>query len=91
MVHEDDSLDFITLNVEVNDPLFINRAGNDFHINLGNSPAIDFAAANNSVLYDIDFEPRGLDNQDVDDLFGPYDIGADETNNDDIIFKDGFE
>lgn len=91
MVHEDDSVNFISINVELNDPVFINRVNNNYHIHPLNSPAIDYAGASGSFLNDIDFEPRGLDNPDFNDFFGPYDIGADESNNDEIIFKDGFE
>ena len=73
------------------DPLFVNRVGNNYHIHPLNSPAIDFAGQNRSLLEDIDFELRGINNPDMNDLFGPYDIGADEASNDEIIFKDGFE
>lgn len=40
---------------------------------------------------DIDREDRGYDDPSFSNLFGPYDIGADETYATDIIFKHGFD
>ncbi len=90
IVHEDASLNLISLNVVVADPLFVNRAGNNFHIDPFNSPAIDVASSG-SGLPDIDFETRGLDRPEIMDFLGPFDIGADEAQRPDAMFSDGFE
>ena len=96
IVHEKNSLGLpalpnTDLDIMVTDPMFVDSAGHNYHINPINSPAIDFAAANFSNLEDIDYEARGLDNPNVNDLHGPYDVGADESRRPDAIFKDGFE
>ncbi|MCB1584465.1 MAG: hypothetical protein KDI92_15520 [Xanthomonadales bacterium] len=74
------------------EPVFVNPQGGNYHLHV-NSPAIDYCydASGNSTT-DIDYDDRGVDNPDIDNLHGTYDLGADEFNiNNDIIFKNGFE
>ncbi len=77
----------------VADPKFVDRANKNYHINAATSPAVDYC--DNSLAQvtsqDTDREDRGWDDYTVNNLYGPYDIGADETYDNDIIFKDGFE
>ncbi len=73
----------------LNTPVFINPQQGDYHL-VFNSPAIDYChKTENEVLTDIDYDQRGIDDPDNVDLFGLYDIGADEFN--DLIFRDDFE
>jgi hypothetical protein len=74
------------------EPVFVNPAAGNYHL-LVNSPAIDYCYdASGNAGSDIDYDERGIDNPDVSNLHGIYDIGADEFNlNNDIIFKNGFE
>ena len=95
ILHEKDSLELPPLpnrvDLQVNDPLFVNRVANNFHIDPINSPAIDFAASDHSFLKDMDYEDRGTDFPAINDFFGPYDVGADEAQRPDAMFSDGFE
>jgi hypothetical protein len=77
--------------LRVEDPLFVNRVGKNYHIDPINSRAIDFASSDNSTLADMDFETRGIDIPSVLTLLGPYDVGADEAQRPDAMFSDGFE
>ena len=77
------------------DPLFVNRTMRDYHLSR-NSPAIDACNVSNSTspiaqYKDIDFENRGIDDLNINNIFGLYDIGADETLVVDIIFSNGFD
>ncbi|MFK8012800.1 MAG: hypothetical protein AB8B80_12220 [Marinicellaceae bacterium] len=77
----------------VADPQFIDRENNDYHIKASTSPAVDFC--DNSMapaLYkDMDNEQRGWDDPSVSDIVGPFDIGYDETYENDIIFQQDFD
>lgn len=76
----------------VDDPEFVDRVAYDFHINAFNSPAVDFC--NSSTIpqnNDIDYQAFGWDNVNVTDIYGPFDVGADETYGNDLIFENGFE
>lgn len=75
----------------VADPLFVDRANDDYHINAATSPAVDFCQDLGVTGVDIDGEGRVWDDPDVADLYGPMDVGADETYDNDIIFKNGFD
>ena len=75
--------------------LFVDRNNRDYHL-AENSPAIDYAytTPRATVMYqDIDFEDRFWDDLSIADnyTFSYFDIGADESYGNDIIFKDGFE
>lgn len=74
------------------DPLFVNPQAGNFHL-LVDSPAIDYCYdPYGNASSDIDYDQRGIDNPDVDNFEGIFDIGADEFNiNNDIIFMNGFE
>lgn len=77
----------------VDDPEFIDRANNNYHINSALSPAVDFCDdfITGPINYrDMDFEEFGFD--DPTSLgFNRFDVGADETYGNDIIFTNGFE
>lgn len=87
MVHELASLP-ASSTIVVNDPLFLDPIGGNYHLS-EQSPAIDFCSGLAGGGTDIDYQFRGVDSTKHDDLFGPYDLGADEF--DDVIFSDGFE
>ena len=95
MFHESVSIPTLSGFSVVDDPEFIDRINNDFHIDPSFSPALDYCdevPGPTPVEYrDMDFEAYGFDDPTVANNFGPYDIGADETYANDIIFKDGFE
>jgi len=85
---EDDGTSFVA------DPSFVDRANRDYHI-LPTSLAVDrcyviFGAFPSDML-DIDLQPKGYDDPNQPNILGPFDIGADETYFNDIIFKHGFE
>ncbi|VAW39406.1 hypothetical protein MNBD_GAMMA01-1061, partial [hydrothermal vent metagenome] len=90
MAHETSS--FTGTNVFLNDPDFIDRNNRDYHLS-PNSLAIDVCDnSQSSIQYkDIDFQSRGMDNINIVDINGSFDIGADETSGNDVIFEDGFE
>lgn len=77
----------------IDDPEFVDRANDDYHINSFNSPAVDFCDGFTVPERDtdIDNEQRGWDDYTTVNNIGPYDIGADETYGNDIIFEDGLE
>ncbi len=76
------------MNIVIDDPMFLDPAGNDYHLS-ELSPAIDFCDNLASGGTDIDYQFRGVDSLTHTDLFGTFDLGADE--HDVIIFVDGFE
>ena len=70
------------------DPDFING----YHIDAYTSPAVDFCNTQEIPQNnDIDNQPFGWDNINVTNIFGPFDVGADETYDNDGIFANGFE
>jgi len=81
-----------TTNVE-DDPMFIDRANNDYHIDASLSPAVDYSShySIHQGTQDTDGDLRGWDDYTVGNIYGRFDAGADETYDNDIIFKDGFE
>lgn len=99
IVHEAGSLPaaaLATSQVET-DPaqLWSSPATGDPHLKSG-AEAVDFCntSAYSPVDGDIDAEARGLDDPGVPNLFGPYDLGADERPagpDPEPIFSDGFE
>lgn len=92
MAHEVDSLPNKN-RFHTQDPQFINRNNRDYHLNpLIPSRAIDFCSAPPLAFSakDIDQEDRNWDFS-VGDLYGAYDLGADEYNDTDFIFMNGFE
>jgi len=91
IVHEDDSLKDQSFTAVVADPGFVDRAGKDYHINPNTSLAVDYCFENNTSTVDMDFDTRGYDDPTVNNNLGAFDIGADETIINDIIFKNGFE
>ena len=81
--------------ISQDNPIFLDPQNSNYYL-AGNSPAIDYChtPTHTTVLYkDIEFENRGYDDPNVDDLslFTLYDLGADESYINDRIFKDGFE
>ena len=85
------------LNLLANNPYFKNSAQRDYHLNATQSPAVDFCAQSVVLgeLKDIDGHIKGWDDDSVNNnqnnpLFS-YDAGADESYDNDIIFKNGFE
>ncbi|MFK8011692.1 MAG: hypothetical protein AB8B80_06600 [Marinicellaceae bacterium] len=91
IVHEDDSLTDQSFTAVVADPGFVDRTGKDYHIDPNTSLAVDYCFKNNTSQYDMDFDTRGYDDTTVDNNLGVFDIGADETIINDIIFFNGFE
>ena len=78
----------------LDDPNFVDRANGDYHINSVTSPAVDFCGTFNSSVPDYndsDNDERGFDDNFTNNFRGPYDIGYDETYDNDLIFKNGFE
>ena len=92
LVNEDASLSGDVQTV-VDDPEFVNRAGGDFHLNASISPAVDLCQQGffPSDYTDIDLQDRGLDDPLATNINGPWDAGADETYDNEIIFEDDFE
>lgn len=90
MAHETSS--FSGTNVFLEDPGFVDRNNRDYHLS-PNSLAVDVCTENSLVVdsLDIDFDSRGIDSLTIDDINGPFDLGADETQGDDIIFQSSFE
>lgn len=91
-VHEDNS--FNGSQIFFGNPLFKAPFIRDYHL-AKNSPMIDkcFPNANVDISDDIDGETRGWNDPTVFNGVIPkfYDVGADETYENDIIFKNGFE
>lgn len=94
IVHENASITASgpSTHVNVDDPEFVDRLGGDFHIDPIASPAVDYCdtLVVASDFKDIDLQDRGWDDPSVNNIVGPYDIGADEAYAD-LIFKDDFE
>lgn len=71
------------------DPMFVDRDNGDYHLNPALSPAVDFCNEfQPSNIKDVDNETRGIDDPNVQNLRGPYDVGFDESN--DFIFSNSF-
>jgi len=89
MAHE--NLSFSGTQVVVDDPQFVDPAMGDFSLDPVLSPAIDFCDDSQAVIMhpDINFENRGWDDPGFDNNQGPFDLGADESQVNDIIFADG--
>ncbi len=93
MVNETGSLP-VEPEIVADDPEFIDRANGDFHLNAAISPAIDFCTTLNASTPDFndsDNEARGFDDPLATNFQGPYDVGYDETYQNDIIFEDDFD
>jgi len=92
MAHETISLP-TGFDVIEDDPEFVDRLNDDYHLNAMISPAIDVCSINlaDPGLTDIDLEQRGWDDPNANNINGTYDIGADESYGSDIIFADNFE
>jgi len=68
--------------------LFRDEINGDFRL-AGNDIGATDTCPNFGQTVDIEGNARPYDNLQLDNLYGPYDVGADEFN--DLIFKDGFE
>lgn len=96
IVHETDSFTIISEAVTAEDPFFVDPANRDYHLDAAVSPAVDYCTNAQAVpvFKDIDFEDRGFDDVLIPNnnaTNGTYDVGADEAQFSDIIFKHGFE
>jgi predicted outer membrane repeat protein len=93
IVHEADSFDASDTETIVAEPMFIDAANGNYHLNAVFSPAVDYCTDSLAMAQyqDIDGENRGYDDSTVNNGIGPFDIGADETYDNDIVFKNGFE
>ncbi len=99
MVHETGSLNNQSIfnfgEVNVDDPMFVNRIEGDYHLDAAVSPAIDRCINEGVTHKDIDAESFGWDDPFVINKNNSpnyrSDIGADETRGNDIIFYDGFQ
>ncbi|MEZ5471314.1 MAG: hypothetical protein R3E90_05990 [Marinicella sp.] len=75
--------------LDLADPMFVDRLNGDYHLNPALSPAVDFCNEfQPSNIKDVDNETRGIDDPNVQNLRGPFDVGFDETN--DFIFRNSF-
>ncbi len=81
----------ILTNVFEGNPVFLDPVNNDYHIDASLSEALDLCESDGSVAKDLDGEIRGFDDPNTVNVLGPYDAGADETYENDVIFVDGFE
>ncbi len=79
-------------NIE-DDPRFVDRGNNDYHIDAKFSPAVDYCLGSQAHFdnKDTDGDRRGWNDYTVSNIYGTFDAGADETYDNDIIFKDGLE
>ncbi len=98
IAHEIGSLQSLSGSRLLNDdPKFKAPLDRDYHLDAMFSPAVDFCAESNVLgdLKDMDGHTRGWDDGSVpNDQNNPnyvFDAGADETYDNDVIFKDGFE
>lgn len=94
IVHEIESFDASNNFITVADPVFVNPANGDFHIDAATSPAVDYCTDAMAMAQypDIDNQTRGYDDPNAinnPDTNGTFDIGADEAH--DLIFANGFE
>ena len=87
LAHEIASLP-VRADVIAGDPLFVDPAGGDFHLDDG-SPALDFSNLETGGV-DLEGEPRGFDDPTIANRFGARDLGAYERGPT-ILFEDGFE
>ena len=88
--------DLFGVEIILTDPQFKDRNNRDYHLDASLSPAIDYCvAAPSGASFDIDNQVHGWDDPTVtnrgNNPNAVFDIGADETLNNDIIFKNGFE
>ena len=94
MVYEEKTLSGTnSTNIYLNDPEFVDRENRDYHLDINSSPAIDVCddSMSSTQFKDIDFDVRGIDDENVIDVNGFFDLGADEAVVNDIIFKNSFE
>jgi hypothetical protein len=72
--------------------VFINEANNDYRLSETSILSIDVC---DNTLYspgrDLSLKFRGLDNINVSEINGFYDLGAYEYDDGDLIYKDSFE
>ncbi|MCB1584228.1 MAG: hypothetical protein KDI92_14290 [Xanthomonadales bacterium] len=79
LVHELDSFPGDTQTVILDDPMFVNPEAGDYHIQ-SNSPAVDFCNGIVTPQYsDRDGDQRNQDLPLTTNLYGAFDIGADEV------------
>jgi len=97
IVHENTSLG-TSISVSIDNPKFKDRSNRNYHLKatstqiLSPSPAIDYCGKRANVDHkDFDFENHGFDDATIGNNLGLYDIGADETYENDIIFINGYE
>lgn len=92
IAHETSSLTAGT-HLLVADPMFVDRNNLDYHINPVTSIAVDFCNNNLAVPEnkDVDHESFGWDDPNVANIFGPFDVSADEAYGNDVIFENGFD
>jgi len=92
IVNEIDSLPVESTTI-LDDPEFIDRANGDYRLNAATSPAIDFCddAFTTPDFRDSDNEVRGFSDPIATEFIGSYDLGYDETYENDLIFANGFE
>ena len=91
LAHENGS--FAGDEITVDDPVFIDRAVGDFRLDAQVSPAVDYCDDTTVDIQhpDINLQLRGWDDPDQVNGAGPFDLGANETYDNDIIFVDGFD
>lgn len=100
VTHDDTPMDNVGgTHLHEADPAFVDRANQNYHIDSGNSPALDLCDQSETADFlqlgfglglDTDGEVRGFDDPFVENDHGRWDAGADETYGNDLIFKSGF-
>ena len=89
VVNEENS--FMGTNIFVEDPGFVNSGINDYHLS-STSFATDLCDRGFATgRPDAEYDSRGIDILSVMNIGGPYDAGADEYNDFEAVFKNGFE
>ncbi|MCH9647326.1 MAG: hypothetical protein K0U98_03745 [Deltaproteobacteria bacterium] len=88
----DDDTNLTAINTLVGaDPGFRDPASGDLHLR-STSPALDYCHGGFPPIGpDIDLQSRGIDNPLRTNVFGPFDLGVDESTDSSLIFADGFE
>jgi len=87
MVNEDTSISGIIV-LSVTTPKFVDAINNDYHLT---TSGIDWCNPHGGFIKDTDNDIRGWDDPTTEGILAYYDVGADESYDSDIVFKNNFE